>query len=375
MNILSLFANIGVAEAYLKDLGFCVKVANELDPKRAALYQNIYPDSAMVCGNITDKTVYNEIIKKSRAEKVDIIMATPPCQGMSTAGKQKYDDPRNFLFIYALDAIEDILPKYFIFENVPGFLTTKVAYDGEPELIVDVVNKRVGDKYDFTTQIVNTKDYEVPQTRERMILLATRKDIGHKWVMPSPSDHVVTMEEAIGWIPIIDPFVKDITRDEFDKMFPHYEERKQAALRISKWNIPTSHVLRNVIAMQHTPTGCTAFDNPVYKPLKKDGTVVRGFHNTYKRQNWDTPAYTIAMDNIEISSQNNVHPGRYIGKNKLGEDIYSDARALTLYELMRLMSIPDNWPLPDSTNPVYLRKVIGEGVPSLMVKKIFEQLI
>ena len=80
------------------------------------------------------------------------------------------------------------------------------------------------------------------------------------------------------------------------------------------------------------------------------------------------------MDNIEISSQNNVHPGRLVGKDENGDDIYSDARALTVFELMRLLSIPDTWPIPDGTNPAFLRHMIGEGVPSLRIKKIVENL-
>jgi DNA (cytosine-5)-methyltransferase 1 len=81
------------------------------------------------------------------------------------------------------------------------------------------------------------------------------------------------------------------------------------------------------------------------------------------------------MDNIEISSQNNVHPGRLVGQDENGEDVYSDARALTTYELMRVMSIPDSWPVPADTDPKFLRKLIGEGVPSLLVKKIFENIV
>ena len=80
------------------------------------------------------------------------------------------------------------------------------------------------------------------------------------------------------------------------------------------------------------------------------------------------------MDNIEISSQNNVHPGRFVGEDSNGDALYSDARALTVYELMRLMSIPDSWPIPDDTNPAFLRHMIGEGVPSLLIKTIFEKL-
>ena len=124
---------------------------------------------------------------------------------------------------------------------------------------------------------------------------------------------------------------------------------------------------------QHT----VAVDNSLYSlslSRLKDGSIVKGFANTYKRQNWDAPAYTIAMDNIEISSQNNVHPGRYIGKDENGYDLYSDARTLTLYELMKIMTLPDEWPLPEWVDLRFFRRVIGEGVPSLFMKKIFMQL-
>lgn len=374
MNILSLFANIGVAEAYLHEMGFNVVVANELIAKRADLYKSIYPHTNMICGDITNQEIYKLIIDNAKQNNVEIIMATPPCQGMSTAGKQKKLDARNDLFFYAIDAIHDIQPKYFFIENVPGFLNTSVIYNESEILIPEVIKTELGNEYEISFQVVNAQDYDVPQTRERVIVLGSLKSLNKTWLMPKPSDKLITMKEAIGWIPEIDPFVKDISYEEFIKLFPLYEERKKRALEISPWNFPTAHVLRNVIAMQHTPTGKTAFDNPVYKPLKRDGTVVRGFKNTYKRQNWDTPAYTIAMDNIEISSQNNVHPGRYIGKDQNGDDIYSDPRALTLYELMKLMSLPDNWPVPLTTSPVLLRKVIGEGIPPMLVKNIFRNL-
>lgn len=377
LKILSLFANIGVAEAYLEEMGHEVVVANELDRRRATLYQKIYPKTNMICGDITDKATFNIIIEHAKENGVNCIIATPPCQGMSTAGRQKKFDVRNDLFRYALDAIKEIMPEYVLFENVTAFLKTHVMYGGEPTLITEVIKKEIGTDYIVNFYSINTQDYEVPQTRERMIMLATRKNRPNNhpiWNMPEKCSRLVTMKEAIGWIPTIDPFVKDLSPEEFAKLFPLYEKRKKQALKISKWNFPPSHVYRNVLAMQYTPTGCTAFDNPIYKPRKKDGTIVRGFHNTYKRQNWNTPAYTIAMDNIEISSQNNVHPGRLVGKDSNGDAIYSDARALTVYELMRLMSIPDNWSIPNDTNPSFLRHIIGEGVPSLLIKKIFEKL-
>jgi DNA (cytosine-5)-methyltransferase 1 len=80
------------------------------------------------------------------------------------------------------------------------------------------------------------------------------------------------------------------------------------------------------------------------------------------------------MDNVKISSQNNVHPGKKIGKNKDGIDLYSDARTLTLYELMLLMSLPKNWAVPENSSEAFLRRIIGEGIPPLMVKHIFENI-
>ena len=152
------------------------------------------------------------------------------------------------------------------------------------------------------------------------------------------------------------------TQEEFYKIFPNYEQRKKVALSISKWNIPPVHVYRQVEAMMYTPSGQSAFDNPIHKPIKKDGTYVKGYKNTYMRQRWGTPAYTITMDNRKISSQGNVHPGRFISHGINGEDIYSDPRTLTLYELMLVMSLPKDWALPNNAEEAFVRRIIGEGI-------------
>lgn len=375
MTGLSLFANIGIAEACLNKIGFDIVVANELEPRRAAIYQSIYPSTKMICGDITDKKIYKSIIKESKKAKIDFILATPPCQGMSTAGKLDKNDIRNVLFQHAVDAIIELSPKYFMFENVPAFMTTTIKDGDDEKLIPDLIRQSLAGKYHLEFNVVNTQNYGVPQSRERMILLGTRKGVKKIWTMPESSTNLVTMMDAIGDLPPLDPYVRDISEQEFNQLFPFFEERKKQALDISPWHFPPTHIYSNVIAMQHTPTGCSAFQNSdIYKPRKKNGQLVKGFGNTYKRQNWDTPAYTIAMSNNQISTQNSVHPGRKIGTDKDGIDIYSDARVLTIYELMRLMSIPHDWPVPLTTNKQYLRHIIGEGVPSLFVKRIFEKI-
>lgn len=373
--VLSLFANIGVAEAMLEDINVAVPVANELIKRRADLYQKIYPQSKMICGDITNPNIYQSIIRQSEKEGVNVILATPPCQGMSTVGQQDEDDERNYLTLPVIQAIKDLSPQYVAIENVPNYINTKIEYEGNRKLLTEIIKKELSVDYSISIEIINTEDFCVPQSRERVIILMTRKDMSSKWQIPPKDKTKVTMEDAIGWIPCIDPLVKDLSEDDFKKLFPLYEERKLKALAISRWNIPPVHIYRQVKAMQYTPTGKSAFDNsPQHRPMKDDGTFVKGYHNTYSRQRWDTPAFTVTMDNRKISSQGNVHPGRLIGKDENDEVIYSDARTLTLYELMRIMSIPDSWPLPPNTGEAFVRRIIGEGIPPLFVQKLFKNL-
>lgn len=375
MKVLSLFANIGVAEAYFEKIGVNVVVANELVERRAKLYSEIYPKTNMVCGDITNPEIMDRIVDESKRRGVEIVMATPPCQGMSTAGYQKDDDERNKLIGYVLDVVKKLHPRYVFIENVPLFLNTYIQIGNEKILIPELIKRELGKDYVIRMYVVDVKDYGVPQMRERALLLLSEKSEMIQWELPEKEDKLLTMEEAIGSLPMLDPYVKDISDEERKIMFPHYEERKAQALKISPWHKPPHHIKRQVVAMQHTPTGCSAFDNDIYFPVKEDGKPVKGYHNTYSRQKWNVPAYTVTMDNRKISSQNNVHPGRLEYVNSAGEYIYSDARTLTLYELMIIMSLPHDWPVPIKTSEAFLRRIIGEGIPPLFVKKVFMKLI
>lgn len=374
MKAMSLFANIGVAEAYLKDIGIDVVLANEIDPKRATVYSHLYPETEMICGDITKESVQQELIQKAKAYKVDILMATPPCQGMSTAGKQEKNDSRNSLIKYAVLMVQKLLPKYVFFENVPLQLVTEIKHNGKQITIPEYIKEELEKNYIIKRDTINVCDYGVAQTRERAVFLLTKRNETFIWEFPKKDKKIRTLQDEIGHLPILDPFVKDISQEKRMQLFPCYEENKKLAESYSKWHTPPVHVYRQVITMMHTPTGKSAFDNEKYIPMKSDGTPVKGYKNTYKRQNWNLPGYTITMYNRTISSQNNVHPGREMGRNKEGEMLYSDPRVLTLYELMLVMSLPPDWPLPDNVSESFLRSVIGEGVPPLFVKKVFLKL-
>ena len=112
MNGLSLFANVGIAETYLHEVGVNIVVANEWLPERARFYQDLYPDCKMICGDIQDPKVFESVRKEAKRQKVEFLIATPPCQGMSPAGKKDPFDPRNQLITSAVDMIEKLRPKF-----------------------------------------------------------------------------------------------------------------------------------------------------------------------------------------------------------------------------------------------------------------------
>lgn len=376
MRALSLFANIGVAEAYLDKIGVDVVLANELIKRRAELYSAIYPNTEMICGDITEKNTYEEIKSKSIAEKIDIVIATPPCQGFSRACRnQDENDSRNLLIMPVISLVKDIQPKYVFIENVPQLLETEVTINGNKTLIQNYIESDLGNQYHINVNQINTDNYGVPQSRKRTIILLSRKDQKVVWELPDESEDKVTLEDVIGDLPPLDPFIKDVDEEEFKGMFPEYEKKRAAAARVSIWHQPPIHIKRQVITMIHTPTGKTAFDNEKYIPRKEDGSAVKGYKSTYRRLRWVDPASTVTMDNRKISSQNNVHPGHYLGVDDNGDMLYSDPRVLSLFELMRVMSLPDDWPLPSDANVAFVRSVIGEGIPPLFVKKVFEKIV
>lgn len=372
LRTLSLFANVGIAEAMFDDIKVKVLIANELIEERAKFYRDVYPSTHMICGDITDENVRTQIVNEALSKDINFIIATPPCQGMSVAGNRDDRDPRNQLIYYAIDVIKRVKPAFVMLENVPRQLTTKINIGDETVRIPDYIHAELKDDYNFNREpLAKARDFSVPQLRERSIFLLVRKDIGVVWEFPEKQPEV-TLEEAIGHLPSLDPLLREgiaLTKEKF----PDYEKKRAAGLEISKWHHPPVHPWRHVEWMMHTPTGKSAIYNDVFYPQKKDGSEIKAHHNHYRRMRWDMPSRTITMFNGYISTLATVHPGRpYI---KDGESLYSDPRVLSVYELMIVMTIPLDWPIPDWVDDSFLRSVIGEGIPSKMSHDIVKSLL
>lgn len=369
---ISLFANVGVAESYLKEIGIDIVLANELDEKRAKFYKHLYPDTEMIVGDITKDEIKHQLIKKSKEYGVDFLIATPPCQGMSLAGKMDPADERNQLISYAIDVIKQVKPKYILLENVPQLLKTKIKINEKLITIPEYIHLELDEFYFFAKQnLVSAMDYEVPQMRKRNIFLLSRKDQPYVWEVPSPKPKI-TLREAIGDLPSLDPLLKE-GLEETLKLFPDYLTKKQNCQKLSKLHRPPVHAKKHAIAMMHTPTGKTAFDNEIYYPKKDNGERVNGHYNTYRRYDWDKPARTITQNNGVISSLCCVHPGRKYVNND--EVLYSEPRCLSIYELLIVFSLPKDWNIPEWAEDTFIRHVIGEGIPPQLVKNLALELM
>ncbi len=371
---LSLFSNVGVAEAYFKNIGVDIVLANELLPERAKFYTDVYTHTDMICGDICDEKIRTKIVNSAITRNINFIIATPPCQGMSKLGSMNPNDARNQLIYYAVDVIKRVRPQYVLLENVPQTLITKIVVDDEEMLIPEYLRRELGNFYNFNDDPrVRAMDHGVPQMRPRCIFLLTSKDSGIKWNFPKPVDSYVTMEDAIGHLPSVDPVVRE-GMDHTLSLFPDFEVKKELALQISKWHFPPTHNRRHVEWMMHTPSGNSAIYNAEFYPKKPNGDRISAHENQYRRHAWDKPCRTITQNNGVLSSLCCVHPGRpYISAD--GEMLYSDPRVLTIYELLLVSSLPPDWPIPEWANESLIRHVIGEGIPPLLVKKIMDELL
>lgn len=350
MKGISLFSSAGIGEYYLKDNGIDLVVANELIERRAKLHEQIYPDCTVVQGDITDSKIFDEIISESKKFEIDFLIASPPCQGISVAGKNRKfadmaEDERNYLILYVIKAIKELNPKYIIIENVPLLLKLYLNIEGIFYTVEELLRKELGERYEIVTAVFDTADFGTPQHRKRAIIRLYKK--GLFWNEPKVYKKQITVREAIGDLPSL-------------------ESGENSGI---PWHFSRNHDVRQIEWMKHTPTGKSAFDNEKYFPIKKDGSRVKGFQSSYRRIKWDEPSPTVTMRNDAISSQRNVHPGH------LKEDgTYSDARVMTILELYRITGLPDDVEIPIETPEILVRQVLGECIPPRLIQALVKEI-
>ncbi len=168
--VVSLFAGAGGFSTGFAQAGLKPLFGAEIDADACKSYElNV----GSPCHQLDLSTVEPSLLQElTGGAKPFIVIGGPPCQGFSTAGPRNATDPRNQLIFNYLGIVERLSPRWFIFENVEGLLTS-----GGGEDLARLVREFVGMGYSVRLQKVNLAAYGVPQTRKRVLIIGNRLGI------------------------------------------------------------------------------------------------------------------------------------------------------------------------------------------------------
>lgn len=190
---ISLFAGAGGLDMGFERAGFKTIWANDFAPDACKTHEK-WSTARVVCGDVAK-------IDASEIPAADIMLGGFPCQGFSLSGPRKIDDSRNALYKHYVRIVKAKKPLMFVGENVKGLLTM-----GGGSIIDAIVAEFSDCGYDVHYKLLNAKDYEVPEDRERVIIVGFRKDLGIKnFEYPKPRNFHITMREALKNIPAPTP--------------------------------------------------------------------------------------------------------------------------------------------------------------------------
>lgn len=376
---ISLFSSAGVGCFGFKMAGYDCIATNEIIPRRLEVQKfnkKCKYDSGYICGDIANQETKDALFsqidlwkKKGNVKRVDVLIATPPCQGMSVANHKKADNEivRNSLVVESIKIINEVNPKFFIFENVPAFMKTICTdIDGNEKPICEAIENNLGEKYSYISRVINFKNYGACSSRQRTLVIGVARELADE-ISPlelyPEIETEKTLRQVIGDLKPLD--FGEIDANDFYHAFRTYPEHMRAWI----------HDLKE---------GESAFDNKDIEKRPhqvKNGAIVintRKNADKYTRQFWDKVGPCVHTRNDQLASQNTIHP--------------SDDRVFSIRELMRMMTIPETFRWVDKSleelnllsekekkdllkkEAVKIRQSLGEAVPTQIFNKVAENI-
>lgn len=190
--VISTFAGCGGSSLGYELAGFRELLAVEWDDNAVETFRLNFPDVPVYHGDIT-KLSGIECMQLAGVGpgELDVLDGSPPCQGFSTAGKRKFDDPRNSLFREYARLLTELQPKVFVMENVTGMVKgcMKQAY-------LTIIAELRACGYRARGEVLNAMYFNVPQSRERVIVIGVRNDLGIEPTHPKPQTRQITVRRA-----------------------------------------------------------------------------------------------------------------------------------------------------------------------------------
>lgn len=197
--VISTFAGAGGSSLGYSMAGFRELLAVEWNDNAVETFKLNFPGVPVYHGDIKNLTV-DECLSLSGVAvgELDILDGSPPCQGFSTAGKRVMDDPRNQLFQEFVRLLRGLRPRVFVMENVSGMVKGKMKL-----LFVDILKELKASGYKVSARLLNAKYFRVPQSRQRLIFIGVREDLGIEPSHPKAKSREITVREA--WVGVSVP--------------------------------------------------------------------------------------------------------------------------------------------------------------------------
>lgn len=189
---ISTFAGCGGSSLGYHYAGGKELLAVEWDDNAVETFKLNFPDVPVYHGDIAKLTVEECLRLAGMAPgELDILDGSPPCQGFSTAGKRQMDDSRNQLFREYVRLLRGLQPKVFVMENVSGMVKGKMKL-----IFAEIMRELKGSGYRVKCQLMNAMYFNVPQSRERVIFIGVREDLGIEPTFPKAQNRPITVREA-----------------------------------------------------------------------------------------------------------------------------------------------------------------------------------
>ena len=388
----SLFSGAGLSDLGYEMAGFRFAVQVEKDQRRAAIGADNFPASQWLTCDVGDSV--NEIsaaYRKTTSRRLDLLVATPPCQGMSSSnpsrGKRQTPkanalEEKNRLFLEVIPIACLLKPRIIVIENVRQVLTLEVEYRGERGTSIDLLQTYLPEYVVFPC-VVNVADYGIPQIRKRALVVALHKD--ERWgewmvsldrlPIPCPTHAEQPINGKLPWISIkewldgmayevLDAKSEETARGTHELHFvPSYgSDRYRQISDIPPFsgrsaydndNCPTCGRRGVEVGLILCPSCKDFMYNRPY--VERDGqpSLIRGFKSSYRRMSPGRPAYTITTNSSHIGSDFKIHPWQN--------------RVLSILECADLQTVPRyyDWTRATKDGTTYLiRNLVGEAFPT-----------
>ncbi len=315
-----LFSGCGGLSEGMRQAGFDVKVALELNEDAVAAYKLNHPETSVIQEDIR-KIKIKDVKKRLDGQPLHLLAGCPPCQGFSTMRtlnrKEPVEDERNNLINEYLRFVKELKPLTIMMENVPGLKNFELF-----ESMCDELRAH----YDIDVDVVDIKKYGIPQRRKRLVLIGTLKTLGNPLRIAEGNNKKATVRDTIGQMEPI-----EATSDPVHKITARHTKKVQDLIaRIpknggSRKDLPESFILN----------------------CHKKKNI--GFKDVYGRLRWDDYSSTITSGCLNPSKGRFLHP--------------EENRVISAREAALLQSFPRDYKFPTDISKSALALLIGNALP------------